>query len=371
MHSVFCKNLKYLRKIHKLSQEQLSYALGYSSKNLSKWENGLSIPNIETLNKIAEIFNINSIDRLLFDDKLFSKESSDDFKMIAQLEYDISSAEVEFYYYLLENRTVNSNEAIDIPNQMFNANFIFKVLNKFKGFNILDSFEVIYKDDKTSVSYKYSKLMNTQTEKSRPSLYKMLNRYKFYCSKQISQKQFDDFVAKEKIGNQALLILSIIFEQKVVFTLNEMYKHEELYRRIQTQYNKNKDYKKIIRSNLSIISDYGLIVKIGKGVYRRKIIVNQSIDLVKDLLITDLKFDFNKSVVTKKLDVSFKDTVTIENIQLIIDTINDYLTHKVSLNIIDYYDIHIINEKVFNILKSDIRVFLNIDLEYDCVVYYK
>lgn len=371
MQGIFSKNLKYLRKSHKLSQEQLSSALGYSSKNLSKWENGLSVPNIETLNKLAEIFDIDSIDKLLYNDKIFSKASQNDFKLISKYEYDISYDEVEFYYYLLVNKLVNVNQPIDIPIHLFNSDFVFKAMNKFKEFNIIESFEVVYKEEETNVSYKYSKIMYAQNEKDRTTLYEMLNRNRFYENEKISQNQFDEFVKKEKIGKQALLILSIIFEQKVIFTLNEIYGYEELYRRIQIQYKKNKDYKKIIRSNLSIISDYGLIVKIGKGVYRRKTIFDQDIDLVKDLIITELKFDFNKSLITKKLDIKFNETLTIEDVQFIIDTISTYLTHKINLNIIEYFDIHIANEKVFKILKSDIRIFLNLDLKYDCVVYYK
>jgi len=371
MNSIFCKNLKYLRRSHNLTQEKLSSVLGYSSKNLSKWENGLSIPNVETLKKITEIFDVNSIDKLLYDDKYYSKKTENDFKMIAKYEYDISYDEVEFYNYLVQNKLVNLNQPINIPIHLFNSDFIFKAMNRFKEFNIIESFEVLYKEDETKVTYKYSKTMYANNEKVRPTLLDMLNKHKFYKNEKVSQNQFDEFVNKEKIGKQALLILSSIFEQKVMFTLNDLYYHEEKNRWIQTQYKKNNDYKKIIRSNLSIISEYGLILKIGKGVYRRKLIINQDIDLVKDLIKTELNFDFNKSLITKKLDINFNETLTIEDVKFIIDTINSYLKHKVNLNIIEYFDIYIVNENLIKILKSDIRIFLNLDLKSDCVVYYK
>ncbi len=57
------KNICQLRKAAELTQEALANKLGVSYQAVSKWENGLSCPDITLLPKIAEIFDV-SIDAL-------------------------------------------------------------------------------------------------------------------------------------------------------------------------------------------------------------------------------------------------------------------------------------------------------------------
>ncbi|MBQ7981850.1 MAG: helix-turn-helix transcriptional regulator [Oscillospiraceae bacterium] len=58
------KNISELRKTKGVTQEQLANALNVSFQAVSKWENGISIPDTMLLPKIAEYFNV-SIDYLL------------------------------------------------------------------------------------------------------------------------------------------------------------------------------------------------------------------------------------------------------------------------------------------------------------------
>lgn len=51
-------NIKNLRKANKLTQYELSEKLNYSNKAISRWESGEVVPDIQTLNKICEIFNV-------------------------------------------------------------------------------------------------------------------------------------------------------------------------------------------------------------------------------------------------------------------------------------------------------------------------
>ena len=51
-------NIKELRKANKLTQYELAEKLNYSNKAISRWESGEVIPDVLTLNKICEIFNI-------------------------------------------------------------------------------------------------------------------------------------------------------------------------------------------------------------------------------------------------------------------------------------------------------------------------
>ncbi|MFU0825977.1 MAG: HTH cro/C1-type domain-containing protein [Lachnoclostridium sp.] len=60
----FGSNLEKLRKERKISQSKLGNALGITQQMISSYEKNISSPNIETLIKIADYFQI-SIDRLV------------------------------------------------------------------------------------------------------------------------------------------------------------------------------------------------------------------------------------------------------------------------------------------------------------------
>jgi repressor LexA len=61
----FKDNLRYLRKVNKMSQDTLAEKLGYKSfTTVQKWEDGSAFPRVSTLKKIAEIFDID-LDHLL------------------------------------------------------------------------------------------------------------------------------------------------------------------------------------------------------------------------------------------------------------------------------------------------------------------
>ena len=60
----FSDRLKMLRNERGLSLKQLSKAIGVSDIAISRWENGLRIPNIEILKLLCQFFSI-SADYLL------------------------------------------------------------------------------------------------------------------------------------------------------------------------------------------------------------------------------------------------------------------------------------------------------------------
>ncbi len=51
---MLCDNLKNLRKSKGLSQEELAIRLNVVRQTISKWEQGLSVPDSEMLIRIAE-----------------------------------------------------------------------------------------------------------------------------------------------------------------------------------------------------------------------------------------------------------------------------------------------------------------------------
>ena len=61
---MFGKNLKYLRAINNITQEELGKNLGFAKTTVAGWENERCQPDINTLIKIAKFFNV-SVDVLL------------------------------------------------------------------------------------------------------------------------------------------------------------------------------------------------------------------------------------------------------------------------------------------------------------------
>lgn len=64
LKTVIANNIQFLRKKYPLTQAELAEKLNYSDKAVSKWERGESIPDIEILCRIAELFEV-SIDYLV------------------------------------------------------------------------------------------------------------------------------------------------------------------------------------------------------------------------------------------------------------------------------------------------------------------
>lgn len=50
--------LKYLRKLDKITQQELATALGIAKSTISMYENGQREPDFETLESIADYFNV-------------------------------------------------------------------------------------------------------------------------------------------------------------------------------------------------------------------------------------------------------------------------------------------------------------------------
>ncbi len=61
----FKENLRFLRRTSKMSQDELAEKLGYKSfTTVQKWEDGSAFPRVSTLNRIADLFNVD-VDHLL------------------------------------------------------------------------------------------------------------------------------------------------------------------------------------------------------------------------------------------------------------------------------------------------------------------
>ena len=66
LKNIIAKNITELRKKHKLTQAEFAERLNYTDKAISKWERGESIPSIEILKQISDMFGV-TVDYLLHD----------------------------------------------------------------------------------------------------------------------------------------------------------------------------------------------------------------------------------------------------------------------------------------------------------------
>lgn len=66
---MFRDNLVYLRKMKKMSQEELAELLNITRQTLSKWETGEAFPDIEKSKRLADIFDVSLDDLVSYDAK--------------------------------------------------------------------------------------------------------------------------------------------------------------------------------------------------------------------------------------------------------------------------------------------------------------
>ena len=60
----FANIIKHLRQKNKITQQDLANIVGLTPTGISYWESGKAIPNIDTLEKLAQYFNV-TVDYLL------------------------------------------------------------------------------------------------------------------------------------------------------------------------------------------------------------------------------------------------------------------------------------------------------------------
>lgn len=81
--------LKEVRELKGLTQDQIARRLCVTRQAVSRWENGKTQPDIQTITKLSEIYNC-SIDELVMDSDVFfveeiSKETNDFNKLLTWL----------------------------------------------------------------------------------------------------------------------------------------------------------------------------------------------------------------------------------------------------------------------------------------------
>ncbi|MBQ3213535.1 MAG: helix-turn-helix transcriptional regulator [Clostridia bacterium] len=80
LKQIIANNLTYLRKKNNYTQLELAEKLEYSDKSISKWEHAETLPDIEVLHKLANLYNV-TLDYLVSNkpneerEKLFTKKN--------------------------------------------------------------------------------------------------------------------------------------------------------------------------------------------------------------------------------------------------------------------------------------------------------
>lgn len=78
---MLCENIKNLRKEKGLTQEELAARLGVVRQTVSKWEQGLSVPDSELLIRLSDVFDVSTGE--LLGETLEPKEQQTDLQQIA------------------------------------------------------------------------------------------------------------------------------------------------------------------------------------------------------------------------------------------------------------------------------------------------
>ncbi len=74
LKQIIAKNITELRKSQKLTQAEFAQKLNYTDKAISKWERGESIPSVDILKQIADLFGV-TVDYLLQEGSFEEKQS--------------------------------------------------------------------------------------------------------------------------------------------------------------------------------------------------------------------------------------------------------------------------------------------------------
>lgn len=96
---LFGKRLKELRKLNKLTQEQLAELIGLDPKQICRIENGACFTTFETLQKISKIFNVEIYDLFYYE----HKQTKDAFLKISFISLTSASDDkIELIYKLVK-----------------------------------------------------------------------------------------------------------------------------------------------------------------------------------------------------------------------------------------------------------------------------
>ncbi len=84
IEQIIAQNLIDLRKSKNLKQSELSDAIGYSDKTISRWENGTTVPDITTLVKLANFYGV-TLEDLIHENAVEKQEANQKGKSVSDI----------------------------------------------------------------------------------------------------------------------------------------------------------------------------------------------------------------------------------------------------------------------------------------------
>ena len=171
-------NLKFLRNLNELTQEELASIVNYSFRTVSKWETGEAIPSYENLQIISKTFNV-SIDDLMRKDLSIAKDFHKYSSKIIENKNNFLLLQSEIYKFLYtksDNENVKRikyknytimpydfkfSDRINIILKKEKLSFekakyiLFETLDEMRKNGLIDYFEITENDcDEFSIKYK-------------------------------------------------------------------------------------------------------------------------------------------------------------------------------------------------------------------------
>ncbi|MDT2738877.1 helix-turn-helix transcriptional regulator [Enterococcus canintestini] len=167
--------LKNLREAHSLSKAEMARKIGISGGAYSNWEYGNREPSIDTLKKIASIFNIPSSELIKFgtqeafalNNVSVTKKDETHFSYKAQVISDSFNAELDCYLELLPIIShISSNPALAINikikdikknDREFNLYDLEPIFLQLVAYSAIEQIPYSLKDDQESIPIFFSK----------------------------------------------------------------------------------------------------------------------------------------------------------------------------------------------------------------------
>ena len=121
------KNISHYRKINNLTQVELADKLNISMQAVSKWEQGITFPDISLLPAIADIFNISI-------DELFGKKQKTEpiFEMVENVPWN-DDRKIRVAIYQGQKLMQHSEHELNTGNNAITLNFDYGKLYKING----------------------------------------------------------------------------------------------------------------------------------------------------------------------------------------------------------------------------------------------
>ena len=326
VNNYFSDNLKTLRKKFGYSQEDFSSLIGYSNKNVSKWETGQSVPSIDVLNEICEIFHLNNLSELINHKISYcTYDIEEDIAFLKSYMVNISDDSVKVYYTLINQ----NGELFDSSNNIIDN------LVELKENEIIKEFTVTETD---GINHVKCNLLDNSDLSIRSILKeKMYDDINF-----ANDLEYEKYVESLSLPKQCIIVLNYI-DDKVEkdFKLRDLYE-DSLISELSNRYGKNSDHKKTIRTALTRLVEKGIIMKIGYASYQKKhhrieydfSFTDKDAKMLDNIL--HLKFDEYRSV--RKVDIEEFAPLNLEKEKIMI-MLNNYMIYLRNLNLLYDYSV--------------------------------